>query len=74
MKKQTRKQKMSSKVQSIVVIAFFIAVIVFIAYPVITSNNVPLLATPADQMHLKIDQSDKNDDKIISPIFTENQN
>lgn len=72
---------MSNRFQNIIVMAFFIAVVAFIAYPVLTSNSADIIAKPADQMHLKIDQSDKNDDKntandqedkIINPIFTEN--
>ena len=68
---------MSNTTQNSLVLLFFIAMILFIAYPVIAPKDA-LLATPADRMHLKItDTEKKNPDEneqegqITRPIFTE---
>ena len=49
-----------------------------IAYPVVFQQD-PLLATPTNEMHLKIDQTEGNEDtlrsdkdEISAPIFKEN--
>ena len=68
---------MSNSAQNSLVLLFFIAMVLFIAYPVITPKE-PLLATPADRMHLPINATEKKnpaeneqEGQITRPIFTE---
>ena len=68
---------MSNSAQNSLVLLFFIAMVLFIAYPVITPKE-PLLATPADRMHLTINDTEKKnpaeneqEGQITRPIFTE---
>ena len=68
---------MSNSVQNSLVLLFFVAMVLFIAYPVVMPKN-ELLATPADEMHLKITGTEKKgstenaqEGEITRPIFTE---
>ena len=68
---------MSNSAQNSLVLLFFIAMVLFIAYPIIAPKE-SLLATPADRMHLTItDTEEKNpaeneqEGQITRPIFTE---
>ena len=67
--------RMNPKIQNAIVIALFLGVIAFIAYPVITKSS--LLAIPADQMHLSVDKTgsepapESQEAEISAPIFKE---
>lgn len=68
---------MSNSAQNSLVLLFFIAMVLFIAYPIVVPKE-PLLATPADRMHLTFTDTEKEnpaeneqEGQITRPIFTE---
>ena len=69
------KRKTKLKIQNLVVIALFFAIVGFISYPIISGNHA-LLAKPAEELHLKVQKgnkegTDSGDPQIIPPIFKE---
>ena len=79
MMRQARIITMSKSLQDVLVLAFFIAALLFIAYPIIQNNQAPI-ASPEDSLHLKISTTNNEDTineslqdpEIVSPIFEEN--
>lgn len=49
---------MNHRIQRVLVLGFFVAAVLFIAYPLVTQKS-KLLAVPTEEMHIKIKGTDK---------------